>query len=164
MMLSVAILVRRYYARGVTPKGDVLKLAIFIIIIIASSMGTSAYWGLNPDGWKGYTITIPLWFLATLGISVFLTQQRTPKIWGVPFVPWLPSLSIATNLFLMGSLGAQAFIRFGICTVVMLIYYVFVGLHATYDFAHHQSVNIVEEDQGKANPNILEEGIGKPNP
>ncbi|KAE9452367.1 hypothetical protein C3L33_15730, partial [Rhododendron williamsianum] len=91
---------------------------------------------MSANGWIGYTVTVPLWFLGTLGISVALPQHRTPKVWGVPLVPWLPSLSIATNLFLMGSLGADAFIRFGVCTVVMLVYYFFFGLHATYDMAH----------------------------
>ncbi|XLU48640.1 hypothetical protein S245_043454 [Arachis hypogaea] len=38
----------------------------------------------------------------------------------------------------MGSLDSSAFIRFGICTGVMLIYYFFFGLHATYDMAHQQ--------------------------
>lgn len=157
MMMAVALLVRRYYVRGVTPQTNLLKLVILLLIIIASSMGTSAYWGLNPGGWVGYTITVPLWFLGTLGISVFLPQQRTPKFWGVPLVPWLPSLSIATNLFLMGSLGSSAFIRFGICTVVMLLYYVFFGLHATYDLAHQQQKpelpKILEEDNtGKVDP------------
>ncbi|KAK3013797.1 hypothetical protein RJ639_009011, partial [Escallonia herrerae] len=125
MMMAVALLVRRYYVRGNTPRTNLWKLVIFLQIIIVSSMGTSAYWGLNPNGWVGYTVTLPLWFLATLGISVFLPKQRTPKVWGVPLVPWLPSLSIATNLFLMGSLGYEAFIRFGICTIIMLVYYVF---------------------------------------
>ncbi|KAK8588804.1 hypothetical protein V6N13_087699 [Hibiscus sabdariffa] len=138
MMMAVALLVRRYYVREVTPTTNLLKLVIFILIIIASSMGTSAYWGLRPNGWIGYIVTIPLWLLATIGLSVFLPQQRTPKVWGVPLVPWLPSLSIAINIFLMGSLAPQAFIRFGICTVAMLVYYILVGLHATYDMAHPQ--------------------------
>ncbi|CAK9176854.1 unnamed protein product [Ilex paraguariensis] len=120
MMMAVALLVRRYYERGITPRANLLKLVAFLLIIIASSMGTSAFWGLNPKGWIGYTITVPLWFLGTLGIAISLPQQRTPKFWGVPLIPWLPSLSIATNLFLMGSLGSQAFIRFGVCTFVML--------------------------------------------
>ncbi|KAF7149826.1 hypothetical protein RHSIM_Rhsim02G0169800 [Rhododendron simsii] len=136
MMMAVALLVRRYYVRGITPRPNLLKLVGLLLLIIASSMATSAYWGMSPNGWIGYTVTVPLWFLATLGISVALPQQRTPKVWGVPLVPWLPSLSIATNLFLMGSLGADAFIRFGLCTVVMLVYYFFFGLHATYDMAH----------------------------
>ncbi|KAJ4977293.1 hypothetical protein NE237_002399 [Protea cynaroides] len=135
-MMAIALLVRRYYVRGVTPQRSLFKLIGFLLIIIASSMGTSAYWGLRPNGWLGYTITVPFWIFGTLGISLFLPQQRTPKVWGVPLVPWLPSLSIATNLFLMGSLGYQAFVRFGICTIIMLVYYVFIGVHATYDLAH----------------------------
>ncbi|GJT89774.1 cationic amino acid transporter 5 [Tanacetum coccineum] len=149
MMMAVALIVRRYYAQGVTPQPNLLKLICFLAIIIASSIGTSACWGLK-SGWVGYAVTVPLWFLGTLGISVVLPQQRTPKVWGVPLVPWLPSLSIATNLFLMGSLEYMAFIRFGICTVIMLIYYVLFGLHATYDMAHQQPevikpINVIEE-------------------
>ncbi|CAL1395737.1 unnamed protein product [Linum trigynum] len=148
MMMAVALLVRRYYVREVTPKENLLKLVIFLLVIIASSMGTAAYWGLKPDGWYGYAVTVPLWFFGTLGLSLLLPQQRNPKVWGVPLVPWLPSLSIATNIFLMGSLGAEAFVRFGICTVVMLLYYVFFGLHATYDMAHmEKKLQDVAHDQ-----------------
>ena len=124
--------------RGVTPRENLVKLVIFLVLIIGSSIGISAFWGLKPNGWLGYTLTVPVWFLATLGMSLFLTQQRVPRVWGVPLVPWLPSLSIATNVFLMGSLEYEAFIRFGVCTVVMLIYYFLFGLHATYDMAHQQ--------------------------
>ncbi|CAI9271751.1 unnamed protein product [Lactuca saligna] len=111
MMMAVAIIVRRYYVKGVTPRSSLLKLVGFLVIIIGSSIGTSACWGLDPSGWVGYTVTVPLWFLGTLGISLMLTQQRIPKVWGVPLVPWIPALSIATNLFLMGSLEYMAFIR-----------------------------------------------------
>ncbi|XVF80149.1 hypothetical protein PTKIN_Ptkin15bG0047300 [Pterospermum kingtungense] len=153
MMMAVALLVRRYYVREVTPGINLLKLVIFLLIIIASSMGTSAYyWGLSPNGWAGYVVTIPIWFLGTMGISLFLPQQRTPKFWGVPLVPWIPSLSIATNIFLMGSLEPQAFVRFGICTGVMLVYYILVGLHATYDMAHQQqkleALKVKNENEG----------------
>lgn len=154
MMLAVSLIVRRYYVRGITPRTNLLKLTFFLLGIIVSSVATSAYWGLYPNSWHGYTVTVPLWFLATLSISVLLPQERTPKVWGVPLVPWFPSLSVAINVFLMGSLGAQAFIRFGICTVVMLIYYLFFGLHATYDMAHQpkkpMSSKILEEDRESA--------------
>ncbi|QHO38081.1 Cationic amino acid transporter [Arachis hypogaea] len=136
MMMAVALLVRRYYVRGVTPRENLLKLVAFLLLIISSSMGILAYWVMNPNGWIGYTITVPIWFLATLGMSLFLTQQRVPRVWGVPLVPWLPSMSIAINIFLMGSLDSSAFTRFGVCTGLMLIYYFFFGLHATYDVAH----------------------------
>ncbi|WCJ33299.1 cationic amino acid transporter 5 [Euphorbia peplus] len=136
MMMAVALLVRRYYVRETTPRTNLLKLVAFVLIVIASSMGSSAYWGLRPDGWVGYVITVPLWFAGTIGIHITLPQQRKPKHWGVPLVPWLPCLSIAMNIFLMGSLGKEAFVRFGICTFVMLLYYLLFGLHATYDMAH----------------------------
>ncbi|XP_012573739.1 cationic amino acid transporter 5 [Cicer arietinum] len=138
MMISIALLVRRYYVRDVTTRENQLKFVVFLILIVGSSIGISAYWGLRPNGWIGYTITVPVWFFATLGMSLFVSQQRKPRFWGVPLVPWLPSMSIATNVFLMGSLEYEAFIRFGICTLVMLIYYVFFGLHSTYDMAHQQ--------------------------
>lgn len=140
-MMPIALLVRRYYVREITPRGDLVKLIICLLIVVASSMGTSAYWGMRLKGsWIGYAITVPFWFLGTLGIVFFVPQQRTPKVWGVPLVPWIPCLSIATNIFLMGSLGAQAFLRFGVCTLVMLLYYFLLGLHATFDMAHHQNV------------------------
>ncbi|XP_021846963.2 cationic amino acid transporter 5-like [Spinacia oleracea] len=142
MMMAIALLVRRYYVKGVTSRRNLRTLVILLLIIIAASMGSSAYWSSNPHGWLGYAITGPCWFLATMGIAIKLPQERTPKVWGVPFVPWIPSLSIAINLFLMGSLRTEAFIRFGICTVVMLIYYLIFGLHATYDMAHQQQLEV----------------------
>jgi APA family basic amino acid/polyamine antiporter len=155
-MMPIALLVRRYYVSGVTTKENHLKFVIFLILIVASSMGISAYWGLRPNGWIGYIITIPIWFFSTLGMSIFLTQQRKPRFWGVPLVPWLPSLSIATNIFLMGSLESKAFLRFGICTLVMLVYYVFFGLHSTYDMAHQQEKMQIIKDNHKETSKIEE--------
>ncbi|KAL6201724.1 hypothetical protein ACLB2K_025436 [Fragaria x ananassa] len=155
-MMAVALLVRRYYVTDVTPKPHLLKLVVYLVIIISSSIGTSAYWRLNPNGWIGYVVTVPIWFFATLAMSVFLPQQRSPKVWGVPLVPWLPSLSIATNIFLMGSLSSSAFIRFGICTAVMLIYYAFFGLHATYDMAHKKGMPESPEPLKVVNSNSRE--------
>ncbi|XP_021758714.1 cationic amino acid transporter 5 isoform X2 [Chenopodium quinoa] len=142
MMMAVALLVRRYYVKGVTSHKNLRTLIGLLLIIIAASIGSAAYGSSNPKGWLAYTITVPCWLLATMGIALKLPQQRTSKVWGVPLVPWLPSLSIAINVFLMGSLRAEAFIRFGICTAVMLIYYVLFGLHTTYDLAHQEHLEI----------------------
>ncbi|KAJ8433903.1 hypothetical protein Cgig2_004625 [Carnegiea gigantea] len=148
MMMAVALIVRRYYVRGVTPRRNLLKLTILLLIIIAASMGTAACWSLNLHSWLGYVVTIPSWFFSTMGIWILLPQQNSPKFWGVPCVPWLPSLSIATNVFLMGSLKAEAFLRFGLCTIVMLIYYLTFGLHATYDMAHQQKPELSKTPEG----------------
>ncbi|OVA06726.1 Amino acid/polyamine transporter I [Macleaya cordata] len=138
MLMAVALLVRQYYARDETSNLDICKLVLFLLMIIGSSIGTTVYYNHRPNGWIGHLINIPFWVLGNMGIVIFLPQRRVPKIWGVPLVPWLPSLSIGINLFLIGSLGYEAFVRFGICTVVMLVYYLFFGLHATYDVAHQK--------------------------
>eukprot|EP01018_Ginkgo_biloba_P002081 Gb_15566 [translate_table: standard] len=136
MMMAIALLVRRHHFKGKTSSVHISLLLCFILAIIGSAIGTTAYWALGSDGWIGYTITIPIYFLATAGLAVFVPQCRKPKVWGVPLVPWLPSLSIFMNIFLMGSLDKESFIRFGICTGVMLLYYLLFGLHASYDVAH----------------------------
>lgn len=135
MLVSVALLVRRYYVTGVTTTANRNKFIACIALILGSSIGTSAYWGISEDGWIGYCITVPIWILATIGIKVFVPHARDPKLWGVPLVPWLPSVSIAINIFLLGSIDRDSFIRFGVWTFLLLIYYLFFGLHATYDTA-----------------------------
>lgn len=134
MLVAIALLVRRYYTTDVTTKGDQLKFTIFLVVIVASAIATSAYWAVS-DGWIGYAITVPIWLLGTLGLSLFVPQAKTPKIWGVPYVPWLPSVSIGINIFLLGSIDGASFVRFGIWTGVILVYYIFFGLHASYDTA-----------------------------
>ena len=69
MIMAVALLVRRYYVREITPQINLLKLVIFLLMFIASSMATSVYGGLKNNGWLGYTVTFPLRFLGTAGIS-----------------------------------------------------------------------------------------------
>ncbi|PKA51647.1 Cationic amino acid transporter 5 [Apostasia shenzhenica] len=147
MLMAVALLVRRYYVREVTSKSNLWKLILFLLLIAGSAVGISAYWNSGTSGWVGYAVAVPFWFVGTLGLAVVLPQQRAPKVWGVPLVPWLPSVSIVTNIFLMGSLGYAAFLRFGICTLVMLAYYLLIGVHATYD------VSLEEEDAKLVNLN-----------
>ncbi|KAJ0960655.1 hypothetical protein J5N97_001444 [Dioscorea zingiberensis] len=79
-------------------------------------------------------------------MALFVPQEKRPRVWGVPLVPWLPSVSIASNVFLVGSLHYQAFVRFGVCTAVMLRYYVLFGVHATYDVAHEEELDGAKVD------------------
>uniref|UniRef100_A0A1D1Y5E5 Cationic amino acid transporter 5 n=1 Tax=Anthurium amnicola TaxID=1678845 RepID=A0A1D1Y5E5_9ARAE len=161
MLVAVALLVRRYYVRGVTPASGLAKLWAALALIIGSSVAVSACWGSSYSGWLGYAVAVPVWFLATLGLAVCVPQQRAPRVWGAPLVPWLPSLSIATNLFLMGSLGYQAFVRFGICMVALMAYYLLVGLHATYDVDQELQSRPGEESAvGKDGPGSGVEELG----
>ncbi|CAL5196831.1 unnamed protein product [Lathyrus oleraceus] len=136
LLMAIALLVRRYYAReGTDDKSDFWKVLLCLFVVIGSCIVGTVFWNSGLFGWIGYTVAACVWFLATLVLSL-LPEKRQPKVWGAPLVPWLPSLSIATNLFLMGSLGYEAFYRFLICTGVMLVYYIFVAVHATYDVDH----------------------------
>ncbi|OWM81025.1 cationic amino acid transporter 8, vacuolar-like [Punica granatum] len=135
MLMAIALLTRRYYVKDSTPTNHLSKFLACVIVIIASCIGGTAVWNLKNGWWPGYVMACSFWFLGTLGLQL-LPKQRTPKKWGIPFVPWLPSLSIGMNLFLLGSLGTEAFWRFLICTAVMILYYIFVGVHATYDVTH----------------------------
>ncbi|KAK7270861.1 hypothetical protein RJT34_26347 [Clitoria ternatea] len=152
MLMALALLVRRYYARGSGSKNDLIRVVVGLFVIVCSSAVGAVFWNSGKFGWIGYTVAACVWFLGTLGMS-FLPKQRAPKVWGVPLVPWLPSLSIATNLFLIGSLGSQAFWRFLICTSVMFLYYLFVGVHATYDVEHQNNSRATKNDEGMEDAN-----------
>ena len=147
MLIAVALLVRRYYVKDVTPKNDLFKFLGCLFVVVASCVGGTIVWNLNGGGWIGYAVAALVWFLGTLAMAL-LSKHRVPKVWGVPLVPWLPSLSIGMNIFLIGSLGAVAFYRFFICSAVMFIYYLLVGVHATYDVAH-QSEQDSNDQEGK---------------
>ncbi|CAH2078397.1 unnamed protein product [Thlaspi arvense] len=135
MFVAIALLVRRYYVTGETSSRDRNKFLVFLGLILASSTATAVYWAVGNDGWIGYCVTVPIWFLSTVGMKFLVPQARAPKLWGVPLVPWLPSTSIAINIFLLGSIDEKSYIRFALWTGVLLVYYFLFGLHATYDTA-----------------------------
>nr|GEW65349.1 cationic amino acid transporter 8, vacuolar [Tanacetum cinerariifolium] len=154
MLMAVALLVRRYYVTDVTSRIDMAKFMICLFVIIGSSIGITALWSVNVKGWIGYVVAGGFWLAGAIGMML-VPKQRVPKVWGVPLVPWLPALSILTNVFLIGSLGAMAFKRFFICSGVMLVYYVLVGVHATYDVAHLDS----RESKIEKGKGIVDDGL-----
>uniref|UniRef100_A0A2N9ILU5 Cationic amino acid transporter C-terminal domain-containing protein n=1 Tax=Fagus sylvatica TaxID=28930 RepID=A0A2N9ILU5_FAGSY len=104
MLVAIALLVQRYYVSGVTTNANRIKLIVFLLLILGSSIVTATYWATSPNGWILYVITGPIRLFATIGLWFFVPMAREPKIWGAPLVPWLPSLSIAINIFLLGSI------------------------------------------------------------
>ncbi|XP_027338383.1 cationic amino acid transporter 1-like [Abrus precatorius] len=146
MLVAVALIVRRYYSSGVTTKENQIKLIVFLVLIMGSSCGASCYWALS-NGWIGYAIFGFIWVVSTGGLWFLVPQMKQPKVWGVPLVPWLPSISIFANIFLLGSIDKDSFIRFGIWTVLLLVYYILFGLHASYDTAKEfKTESIVEKE------------------
>ncbi|XP_068653897.1 cationic amino acid transporter 1-like [Aristolochia californica] len=152
-LVAIALLIRRYYLAGETSVTDRNKLIGFLVVIIASSLGLAAGWAENVKGWALYAVTCGIWFLGTLGLQLLLKKARAPRLWGAPLVPWLPSASVAINIFLLGSIDRASFVRFGVWTAILLVYYLLFGLHASYDTAM-----AIARD---ANPTerVVEEGV-----
>ncbi|CAI9294978.1 unnamed protein product [Lactuca saligna] len=155
MLMAVALLVRRYYVKETCSSRDLMKFMVCLFVVIGSSIGITVLWAANRKGWVGYAVGGGLWVAGTGGMMV-VGERRVPKVWGVPLVPWLPSMSILMNVFLIGSLGGIAFKRFFICSGVMLVYYFFVGVHATYDLAHQDSQESMVE---KGKEDATKEGL-----
>ncbi|GMH31053.1 hypothetical protein Nepgr_032896 [Nepenthes gracilis] len=158
MMVALGLLVRRYYVSGETSSKNRNKLVTCIMAILGSSVAMAICWGVGENGWIGYVITLLIWFLATLSLRVFIPQAREPKVWGVPFVPWFPSASILVNIFLLASIDKDSFIRFGVWTVLLLVYYLLIGLHASYDTAKAMEEEIKVKNATKLHE--VEEGEG----
>ncbi|XP_060193727.1 cationic amino acid transporter 1-like [Lycium barbarum] len=134
-LVPLALLVRRYYVSGETSDKDRKKLILFLVLITLSSIGSGVFWAISENTWIGCIISVGVWFLATLGLNLTLKEARKPKTWGLPLMPWIPSASIAINVFIMSSIDGASFMRFSVWTVILLVYYLLVGLHATYDAA-----------------------------
>ncbi|KVG50989.1 Amino acid/polyamine transporter I [Cynara cardunculus var. scolymus] len=149
MLVAIALLVRRYYVTGVTTAANRNKLIACLLTILLSSCATAAYWGISEHGWIGYYITVPVWAAGTTSLWIFVPQAREPKMWGVPLVPWLPSSSIAINIFLLGSIDKDSFIRFAAWTGLLLMYYFLFGLHAAYDTAREVEKQWNKVEEGK---------------
>ncbi|CAM6106609.1 unnamed protein product [Calypogeia fissa] len=122
-LVAMALLVRRYYDPVETTRQELLIFISASTVIVSASVAIAGYWAVtNVDSkWVGYLIMVPIWFFGTLAIQLFCPQRRAPKIWGVPFVPWTPSLSIAVNIFLLGSIDKASFMRFSVWTGALLV-------------------------------------------
>ncbi|XP_024157909.1 cationic amino acid transporter 1 [Rosa chinensis] len=158
-LVALALIVRRYYVTGETSATDRNKLIGFLTLIIGASIASAGYWVLSNGGWIGYVVTVPIWLCATLGLQLTVKQAKKPRLWGVPLVPWLPSASIAVNIFILGSIDGASYLRFGIWTLVLLVYYIFVALHASYDAAQEtQSIANAETNMEAGTSKTAEAG------
>ncbi|KAI9118846.1 hypothetical protein K1719_010291 [Acacia pycnantha] len=60
-------------------------------------------------------------------------QTRKPEFWGVPLMPWIPSMSIFLNVFLLGALDRPSYVRFGFFSAIVVLVYIFYSVHASFD-------------------------------
>ncbi|KAJ3703596.1 hypothetical protein LUZ61_007301 [Rhynchospora tenuis] len=136
-MVANALIYRRYYAPGTTSSSPYPTI-YFLFSFSFFSLCFTLLWRFLPPG---ATIARPL-LLSVFGASAiaclcmfnhFVPQVRKPEFWGVPLMPWIPAVSIFLNVFLLGSLDGPSYWRFAVFSIVVVLFYIFYSVHASYD-------------------------------
>ncbi|KAH1030433.1 hypothetical protein J1N35_042607 [Gossypium stocksii] len=132
-MVANAVIYRRYVVIGTTKPWPILS---FLCLLTLSSLLFTLSWHFAPSGSpKSFLLGLCIG-LATAITLIFrhtVPQVRKPEFWGVPFMPWLPSISIFMNIFLLGSLDGPSYVRFGFFSGLAVLVYVFYSVHASFD-------------------------------
>lgn len=154
-LVANALIYRRYVITGKNPPS---KILLFLFLLSSAALGFSLSWHSKHQHWWSWGL--PLFGGAALTITA-LFHYAVPNslanypagTWSVPYMPWPPALSIFLNIFLMASLKMRSFQRFSIWTALITLFYMFYGVHQTYqaedtnqilvnnDHDHHDQVN-----------------------
>ncbi|CAE6086637.1 unnamed protein product [Arabidopsis arenosa] len=132
-MVANALIFRRYVPVGPTKPWPTL---CFLTLFSITSLVFTLIWKLVPEGKpKAFMLGAS----AVVAIAIVLIfqcvvpQARKPELWGVPFMPWTPCVSIFLNIFLLGSLDAPSYVRFGFFSGLIVLVYLLYGVHASSD-------------------------------
>ncbi|KAK9284007.1 hypothetical protein L1049_012266 [Liquidambar formosana] len=149
-MVANAVIYRRYVAVGTTNPWSTLS---FLCSFTLTSIMFTLLWQFAPPGKpKGFMLGA----CAVIAIAILqmfhwmVPQARKPEFWGVPLMPWIPSVSIFLNIFLLGSLDGPSYVRFGFFSGLAVLVYVFYSVHASFDaegdgFLSHRNGEILKE-------------------
>jgi hypothetical protein len=85
---------------------------------------------------------------AVAAFQALVPQARSPELWGVPGMPWVPAASVFLNVFLLGSLDRPSYVRFGFFSAAAVLVYVLYSVHASHDAA----------EEGGGGAKVLDEG------
>ncbi|CAO2833043.1 unnamed protein product [Amaranthus hypochondriacus] len=144
-MVANAVVYRRYVSIGTSNPWPTLS---FLCSFSVTSVMFTLIWHLLPPG----TLKdIMLGLCAIIAIALLylfqylVPQARKPEFWGVPFMPWLPSMSIFLNIFLLASLDGPSYIRFGFFSLLAIALYVFYSVHASFDAESNATFSLKNE-------------------
>ncbi|KAL4386965.1 hypothetical protein GQ457_09G027880 [Hibiscus cannabinus] len=144
-MVSNAVIFRRYVVIGTTKPWPTLS---FLCLFSLTSIIFTLLWHFAPAGKPKPFVLAACVVIAVSILRVFhcaVPQARMPAFWGVPFMPWLPSVSIFLNIFLLGSLDGPSYARFGFFSGLAVAVYVMYSVHASYDAEIEGSLGQKEE-------------------
>lgn len=152
-MVSNALIFRKHVHTGVT---NPLPTAAFLVSTTVLSLAFLSFWRMTICH-LCRTIGLSCSFAALLASTSAFTSLVPPVdrpvalSWQAPCMPWLAVLSIFVNVFLAGSLGPQAFCRFGAWSLLALLFYVGYGVHSAHD-AEEESISALPLHGGGDSP------------
>ncbi|KAF3434463.1 hypothetical protein FNV43_RR25566 [Rhamnella rubrinervis] len=132
-MVANAVIYRRYVAVGTTNPWPTLS---FLCSFTFSAIIFTLVWQFAPRGKPKDLMLCASAVIAIATLQIFhcmVPQVRKPEFWGVPLMPWIPSISIFLNIFLLGSLDGPSYVRFGFFSALAVLVYVFYSVHASFD-------------------------------
>ncbi|XP_014514949.1 cationic amino acid transporter 7, chloroplastic [Vigna radiata var. radiata] len=132
-MVANAVIYRRYVAAGTSNPWPTLS---FLCSFSFTAMMFTLIWKFVPTGGAKAGMLSVSGIIAIAILQLFhcmVPQVRKPEFWGVPFMPWIPSISIFLNVFLLGSLDGPSYVRFAFFSAVAVLFYVFYSVHASFD-------------------------------
>lgn len=127
-LVANALIYRKYVMISHNPPSHTF---LYLFLLSSCAIGFSISWKLK----------LQLWSLLLLGGSMIIITAlfhymvpclRQDTQWSVPFMPWPAAMSVFLNVFLMTTLKALAFQRFGIWACLITLFYVLYGVHSTY--------------------------------
>ncbi|MED6210780.1 Cationic amino acid transporter 7, chloroplastic [Stylosanthes scabra] len=139
-MVANAVIYRRYVAIGTTNPWPTMS---FLCSFSMTSIMFTLIWKLVPTGNAKAGLLGGCAVIAVGILQVFqymVPQARKPQFWGVPLMPWIPSLSIFLNVFLLGSLDGPSYLRFAFFSALAVLFYLFYSVHASFDAHSHGSL------------------------
>ncbi|XP_004250472.2 cationic amino acid transporter 7, chloroplastic [Solanum lycopersicum] len=149
-MVANAVIYKRYVSIGVTNPWPTLS---FLFCFSLTSILFTLLWQFAPPGKPKAFMLGACTAIAIAVLQLFhymVPQAQKPEFWGVPLMPWIPSMSIFLNIFLLGSLDRPSYIRFGFFSALAVLVYVLYSVHASFDAEEdgtlgQKSIELVKE-------------------
>ncbi|XP_054787012.1 cationic amino acid transporter 7, chloroplastic-like [Prosopis cineraria] len=132
-MVANAVIYRRYVVAGTTNPWPTLS---FLCSLSFTSLMFTLIWKFVPSGRAKLGMLVACGVITIAMLNIFycmVPQARKPEFWGVPLMPWIPSVSIFLNVFLLGSLDRPSYVRFGYFSAFAVLVYVLYSVHASFD-------------------------------
>ncbi|PIA28161.1 hypothetical protein AQUCO_07200067v1 [Aquilegia coerulea] len=132
-MVANAVIYRRYVHVGTTNPWPTLS---FLFSFSLTAIIFTLVWQFTPAG-KTKAFMLGACSVVAIGVlqifHVLVPQAHIPQHWGVPLMPWIPSISIFLNVFLLGSLDGPSYLRFGFFSALAVLVYILYSVHTSFD-------------------------------